>query len=77
MYGSNGLWSGATSISDGIFFLYLDVLLIFQFIAASDKFWFLLELESFVDFFTIPQSIVSIYLDRTWIGEHCTLNVSF
>ena len=28
----------------------------------------MLELESFVDFFTIPQSIVSIYLDRTWIG---------
>ena len=39
-----------------------------QFIAASDKFWFMLELYSFVDYFTIPPSFVSIYLDRTWIG---------
>ena len=41
----------------------------FQFIAASDKFWFMLELYSFVDYFTIPPSFVSIYLDRTWIGR--------
>ena len=41
-----------------------------QFIAASDKFWFMLEVYSFVDYFTIPPSFVSIYLDRTWIGEH-------
>lgn len=40
-----------------------------QFIAASDKFWFMLEMYSFVDYFTIPPSFVSIYLDRTWIGE--------
>jgi hypothetical protein len=40
-----------------------------QFIAASDKFWFMLELYSFVDYFTIPPSFVSIYLDRTWIGN--------
>ena len=39
-----------------------------QFIAASDKFWFMLEVYSFVDYFTIPPSFVSIYLDRTWIG---------
>ena len=39
-----------------------------QFIAASDKIWFMLELYSFVDYFTIPPSFVSIYLDRTWIG---------
>ena len=38
---------------------------LFQFIAASDKFWFMLELYSFVDYFTIPPSFVSIYLDRT------------
>ncbi|XP_071748455.1 calcium-activated potassium channel slowpoke isoform X47 [Lepeophtheirus salmonis] len=38
------------------------------FIAASDKFFFMLELYSFVDYFTIPPSFVSIYLDRTWIG---------
>lgn len=39
-----------------------------QFIAASDKLWFMLEMYSFVDYFTIPPSFVSIYLDRTWIG---------
>ena len=44
-------------------FLYL-----LQFIAASDKLWFMLEMYSFVDYFTIPPSFVSIYLDRTWIG---------
>jgi hypothetical protein len=44
-----------------------------QFIAASDKFWFMLEMYSFVDYFTIPPSFVSIYLDRTWIGEFACL----
>ena len=44
-----------------------------QFIAASDKFWFMLELYSFVDYFTIPPSFVSIYLDRTWIGKKILL----
>ncbi len=43
-----------------------------QFIAASDKFWFMLEMYSFVDYFTIPPSFVSIYLDRTWIGKWST-----
>ncbi|KAG1674899.1 Calcium-activated potassium channel slo-1 [Nymphon striatum] len=38
------------------------------FIAASDKLWFMLEMYSFVDYFTIPPSFVSIYLNRTWIG---------
>lgn len=28
----------------------------------------MLELHSFVDYFTIPPSFVSLYLDRTWIG---------
>ena len=40
-----------------------------QFLAASDKFWFMLDHYSFVDYFTIPPSFVSIYLDRTWIGN--------
>ena len=43
-----------------------------QFLAASDKFWFMLDHYSFVDYFTIPPSFVSIYLDRTWIGEPTT-----
>ena len=50
-----------------IFFLF--IISSSQFIAASDKFWFMLELYSFVDYFTIPPSFVSIYLDRTWIGD--------
>lgn len=48
----------------------------FQFIAASDKLWFMLEMYSFVDYFTIPPSFVSIYLDRTWIGKIFFLNFS-
>lgn len=42
---------------------------VMQFIAASDKLWFMLEMYSFVDYFTIPPSFVSIYLQRTWIGK--------
>uniref|UniRef100_A0A1A9UQ58 BK channel n=1 Tax=Glossina austeni TaxID=7395 RepID=A0A1A9UQ58_GLOAU len=45
------------------------------FIAASDKLWFMLEMYSFVDYFTIPPSFVSIYLDRTWIDILQYLNV--
>lgn len=41
----------------------------FQFIAASDKVWFLLEVYSFVDYFTIPASFVAIYLERNWLGN--------
>ncbi|GIX79915.1 calcium-activated potassium channel slowpoke [Caerostris extrusa] len=40
-----------------------------RFIAASDKLWFMLELYSFVDYFTIPPSFISIYLGRTWIAR--------
>lgn len=43
----------------------------FQFIAASDKVWFLLETYSFVDYFTIPPSFVAIYLERNWLGKPC------
>lgn len=50
-----------------VWFLFIFFLL--QFIAASDKLWFMLEMYSFVDYFTIPPSFVSIYLDRTWIGK--------
>lgn len=45
-------------------------MILLQFIAASDKLWFMLEMYSFVDYFTIPPSFVSIYLDRTWIGKY-------
>ena len=46
-----------------------DFHLYFQFIAASDKLWFMLELYSFVDYFTIPPSFVSIYLDRRGLDQ--------
>jgi hypothetical protein len=55
---------------DGVFFTVTIHIVLLQFIAASDKLWFMLEMYSFVDYFTIPPSFVSIYLDRTWIGEH-------
>ena len=40
-----------------------------QFVAAGDKLTFLLEVYSFVDYFTIPPSFVAIYLNRNWLGE--------
>merc|ERR550532_2005174 len=53
---------------DLAFNIFFMVYFFIRFIAASDKLWFMLELYSFVDYFTIPPSFVSIYLDRTWIG---------
>jgi len=53
---------------DLAFNIFFMVYFFIRFIAASDKIWFMLELYSFVDYFTIPPSFVSIYLDRTWIG---------
>ena len=48
-----------------IFFM---VYFFIRFIAAGDKLWFMFELNSLIEFATIPPSFVSIYLDRTWIG---------
>jgi potassium large conductance calcium-activated channel subfamily M alpha protein 1 len=48
--------------------VFFAVYFFIRFIAAADKLWFMLELYSFVDYFTIPPSFVSLYLDRTWIG---------
>ena len=42
-----------------------------QFIAASEKLSFLVELFSLVDYFTIPPSFVAIYLNRNWLGRYC------
>lgn len=52
--------------------MFSSLTILLQFIAASDKLWFMLEMYSFVDYFTIPPSFVSIYLDRTWIGKRKT-----
>ncbi|XP_013164699.1 PREDICTED: calcium-activated potassium channel slowpoke isoform X8 [Papilio xuthus] len=62
-------WSdNMTQQIDLAFNIFFMVYFFIRFIAASDKLWFMLEMYSFVDYFTIPPSFVSIYLDRTWIG---------
>ncbi|XP_012263889.1 calcium-activated potassium channel slowpoke isoform X38 [Athalia rosae] len=62
-------WSNnVTQQIDLAFNIFFMVYFFIRFIAASDKLWFMLEMYSFVDYFTIPPSFVSIYLDRTWIG---------
>ncbi|XP_046822088.1 calcium-activated potassium channel slowpoke isoform X48 [Vespa crabro] len=62
-------WSNNfTQQIDLAFNIFFMVYFFIRFIAASDKLWFMLEMYSFVDYFTIPPSFVSIYLDRTWIG---------
>ncbi|KAJ8264327.1 hypothetical protein GJAV_G00147880 [Gymnothorax javanicus] len=40
-----------------------------RFIAANDKLWFWLEVNSVVDFFTVPPVFVSVYLNRSWLGS--------
>ncbi|XP_043259142.1 calcium-activated potassium channel slowpoke isoform X5 [Colletes gigas] len=62
-------WSNnITQQIDLAFNIFFMVYFFIRFIAASDKLWFMLEMYSFVDYFTIAPSFVSIYLDRTWIG---------
>lgn len=57
-----------------------DVNLIFnpsfslQFIAANDKLWFWLEVNSVVDFFTVPPVFVSVYLNRSWLGKDAQIS---
>ncbi|TNN82445.1 Calcium-activated potassium channel subunit alpha-1 [Liparis tanakae] len=41
-----------------------------RFIAANDKLWFWLEVNSVVDFFTVPPVFVSVYLNRSWLGSY-------
>ncbi|KAG8272013.1 Calcium-activated potassium channel subunit alpha-1 [Homalodisca vitripennis] len=66
-------WSNnVTQQIDLAFNIFFMVYFFIRFIAASDKLWFMLEMYSFVDYFTIPPSFVSIYLDRTWI--ECNVN---
>lgn len=52
------------------FFFFLSLFFSFtQFIAANDKLWFWLEVNSVVDFFTVPPVFVSVYLNRSWLGK--------
>ncbi|CAH1794980.1 unnamed protein product [Owenia fusiformis] len=57
---------------DLAFNIFFMIYFFIRFVAAADKFWFLLELFSFVDYFTIPPSFVAIYLNRNWLGLRFT-----
>lgn len=50
-------------------YMFLFLFIFFQFIAANDKLWFWLEVNSVVDFFTVPPVFVSVYLNRSWLGK--------
>ena len=43
-----------------------------RFLAASDKLWFWLEMNSIVDFCTVPPVFVGIYLNRHYLGIYRT-----
>ncbi|XP_013413785.1 calcium-activated potassium channel subunit alpha-1 isoform X2 [Lingula anatina] len=53
---------------DLAFNVFFMIYFFIRFVAAPEKLWFLLEIYSFVDYFTIPPSFVAIYLDRNWLG---------
>ena len=64
------------SLHSGTMLLILSLSLVFsfpQFIAANDKLWFWLEVNSVVDFFTVPPVFVSVYLNRSWLGKSISL----
>ncbi|ELK36919.1 Calcium-activated potassium channel subunit alpha-1, partial [Myotis davidii] len=46
-----------------------------RFIAANDKLWFWLEVNSVVDFFTVPPVFVSVYLNRSWLAPEFEFHV--
>lgn len=60
-----------------IFFFSLFFFSLPQFIAANDKLWFWLEVNSVVDFFTVPPVFVSVYLNRSWLGKSISLLSSY
>lgn len=53
---------------DMVFNIFFLIYFGLRFIAANDKLWFWLEINSIVDFFTVPPVFVSVYLNRTWLG---------
>lgn len=52
-----------------VMFFFFFLFVPWQFIAANDKLWFWLEVNSVVDFFTVPPVFVSVYLNRSWLGK--------
>ncbi|CAG5905373.1 unnamed protein product [Menidia menidia] len=61
-----------TDMAFNVFFLLYFGL---RFIAANDKLWFWLEVNSVVDFFTVPPVFVSVYLNRSWLGKEAPITV--
>jgi len=66
-------WSQSTTQQvDLAFNIFFMIYFFIRFVAAADKLWFLVEIYSFVDYFTIPPSFVAIYLNRNWLGLRFT-----
>uniref|UniRef100_A0A4W4HR14 BK channel n=1 Tax=Electrophorus electricus TaxID=8005 RepID=A0A4W4HR14_ELEEL len=53
---------------DMVFNIFFLVYFGLRFIAANDKLKFWLDLNSIVDFFTVPPVFLSMYLNRSWLG---------
>ncbi|KAK2550715.1 Calcium-activated potassium channel subunit alpha-1 [Acropora cervicornis] len=62
-FGNQKLW--LFDIAFNLFFLFYFLL---RFLAANDKLVLWLEMLSLVDFLTIPEVFVSIYLRQNWLG---------
>lgn len=62
-------WSNSlTQQIDFAFNMFFLVYFIIRFLGADDKFFFWIEINSFVDYFTIPPVFVGIALNRQWLG---------
>ena len=48
----------------------------FQLIAANDKLVCWVDINSIVDYFTIPPAFVGLGLGRQWLGEKCSVKQS-
>ncbi|KAF3842026.1 hypothetical protein F7725_023977 [Dissostichus mawsoni] len=62
-------WKDFTLQIDMAFNVFFLLYFGLRFIAANDKLWFWLEVNSVVDFFTVPPVFVSVYLNRSWLGK--------
>ncbi|XP_067946179.1 calcium-activated potassium channel slowpoke-like isoform X2 [Watersipora subatra] len=60
--------SNTTQQVDLAFNIFFMLYFVLRFVAAQDRLWFLIEIYSWVDYFTITPSFVSIFLNRSWIG---------
>ncbi|XP_038047113.1 calcium-activated potassium channel slowpoke-like isoform X2 [Patiria miniata] len=56
---------------DNIFNFFFLAVFILRFISWNDKFWFWFSVNTQVDIFTIPPTIVALGVSRTWLGLRC------